>query len=110
MPSPADLQQLTEWRKTGAHLPAFLRDFHAQKDVFKYIDHLTSKRDEDHQTNWCDAQIYVIDAFLWCMARHGFTLQRCRAKQPFDNLDEGIEAHKKLEREAFATFLEKRQP
>ena len=110
MLSAADLQQLTEWRKTGAHLPPFMRDFHAQKDLFRYIDHLTAKRDEDHQTNWRDAQIYTIDAFLWCMARHGFTLQRCRATQPFDNLDDGIEAHKKLEREAFTNFLKKALP
>jgi hypothetical protein len=52
-----------------------------------------------------DGQIYTIDLFLHFMARHGYTLQRSRARVPFHDLDEKIARHRREERDAFAAML-----
>ncbi|MNY63704.1 hypothetical protein D3C86_2007050 [compost metagenome] len=41
--------------------------------------------------DWVTGQCYVIDIFLWFMARRGYTLQRSRAKVPFRDLHEDVE-------------------
>lgn len=77
---------LKQWRKDGQHLPPFMRDFHDQKDLFKAIHDIYSLHEaKDHRApiGFSDAMIYTIDNFLWFMAAHGYTLQRCRAKQEF---------------------------
>jgi hypothetical protein len=87
---------LDEWLKTGAHLPDVLRDFHDQKDVFKAI-HETVDVEKYGQgiaqdITWVIGQCYVIDIFLWWMARRGYTLQRSRAKQEFVSLNDTLRA------------------
>lgn len=82
-------EQLRQWRSEQKHLPEFMRDFHNCKDLFKSIaDYIAV--DDDHPArdiNWRQAHCYTIDVFLWFMAEHGFTLQRSRAKQDFNDLD-----------------------
>ena len=83
-----------EWLKSGKYLPAPLRDFHDQKDVFKAIDD-TVKPDPTgvvQRPSWIDAHCYVIDVFLWYMARRGYTLQRTRRKGEYRNLAADIDA------------------
>lgn len=97
-----------EWRKAGKHLPPFLRDFHDQKDVFKMVHDLTVPAEPDpliRRPSWVEAQVYVIDTFLWCMARHGYTLQRSRARLPFESLADNIAAMSKSESAAFNRLL-----
>lgn len=86
------LQQLTAWRKAGKHLPRFMRDFHDQKALFKTVHALTGDPDPANPlpVTWVNAQIYVIDYFLWCMARHGYTLQKSRANMPFEDIHAAI--------------------
>jgi len=79
---------LAEWLKSGGYLPAPLRDFHDQKDVFKTLWRGTAKRLEADESarmylgklDWVAAQIFTIDHFLHFMAAHGWTLQRSRAR------------------------------
>lgn len=105
-------QTVIEWRKAGLHLPPFLRDFHDQKDVFKLVHDLTRPPEDaliNHPT-WVDGQIYVIDTFLWCMARHGYTLQRSRARLPFESLDANIQGMKQREAALLDQMLSGQRP
>jgi hypothetical protein len=66
----------------GKHLPDFLKDFHDQKAIFKTIQQWADGRNSfnDLPNSWVDNQIYTIDYFLWCMALHGYKLQKITAK------------------------------
>jgi hypothetical protein len=94
--------KLTSWLQSGRYLPAFMRDFHDQKDVFKAIHEII--RVEDHgyakDISWGAGQCYVIDIFLWWMARRGYTLQRSRVDLPFVSLPDTIAAQNKARDEA----------
>lgn len=82
-----------EWRDAGEYLPECLRDFHDQKDLFKALHALINVKGHPYakDVSWISGQCYVIDVFLWWMAKHGYTLQRSRAKVSFDDLDEAVE-------------------
>lgn len=56
--------------------------------------------------NSVEGQCYVIDCFLWFMARHGYTLQRSRAQQDFDSLEETIAAFEARETALFAQMFQ----
>lgn len=85
-----------EWLESGEYLPPILRDFHDQKDVFKAMhetitDHdVISGKSYITPVNWISGQMYVIDVFLWFMARRGYTLQRSRKKQDYVSLEQTI--------------------
>ena len=64
------------------HLPAFMRDFHDQKRLFKTLER-TMGRPEDGvshggRTSWVSGMIFTIDRFLPFMAKHGYTLRHTR--------------------------------
>ena len=113
--SDTDLQETPRrefagWVRRGAHLPTFLRDDHAQKDVFRAV-HEWSRMDERPQ--WCRvdpvaANIYIIDDFLHWMAAHGYTLQRSRAAVVFCDIQETLDESRRRRREAFRRLLETR--
>ena len=98
-------QQIRKWLKKQKHLPKFLRDFHDQKDVFKTIGGMQNPPYQE--LSWIDGHCYSIDKFLWWMAVHEYTLQKCRAKQPFKNMRETIKAKEDKETEVFKKVLEK---
>ena len=52
----------------------------------------------------------AIDVFLWFMARHGFTLQRSRARQNFDDLDVLLDHLDEVRRQAFTDAMQKQNP
>ncbi|CAD5376765.1 conserved hypothetical protein [Pseudomonas sp. OF001] len=98
---------LKAWRDEQKHLPEFMRDFHNCKRLFRGISEYIAL-DEDHpakDVNWRQAHCYTIDVFLWFMARHGFTLQRSRAKQNFDSLDDVLDELDAERRKAMAALL-----
>jgi hypothetical protein len=83
-------EKVQEWRKSGKYLPKFMRDFHDQKDTFKAL-HTTVNFDDCDYTkdiSWVAGQVYVIDFFLWHMARHGYVLRKASQKLPFDDIYE----------------------
>ena len=84
---------LVEWLKSGEYMPEEFRDFHAQKDLFKAMHHII--RNADENGNWRDGHIYVVDTFLWYMARCGYTLQRSRKKVEFRNIQEDIDSYRR---------------
>lgn len=95
---------------SGAYLPKPLRDFHDAKEVFKTM-HTNISRDNESikPVNWVQGQCYVIDIFLWFMARHGWTLQRSRAKVDFYDLDASIDSRRERDSEAFRQMLAERK-
>lgn len=100
---------LDTYLKSGAYLPAPLRDFHDQKDVFKTMHSLVPENHKSIQgISWIMGHCYVIDVFLWWMARRGWTLQRSRAKVEFRDLGADIKAYQDANDEAFRRMLEER--
>lgn len=86
------MDQTTAWLKSLQYLPPPLRDFHDQKDVFKAMHEIIDV--EGHQfakcVDWISGHCYVIDIFLWFMARRGYTLQCSRARVPFRDLSADV--------------------
>ena len=88
---------MQKWLDNGRYLPKFMRDFHDQKDLFKAMHFV---QDCDYtQIGFRKGQIYVIDSFLWYMAKRGYTLQKSRKKLEFQNFQEDIEKFKKYQSE-----------
>jgi len=98
---------LKAWRDQQKHLPEFMRDFHNCKQLFKGIsDHIVCEADHPaNDVNWRQAHCYTIDVFLWFMAKHGFTLQRSRARKNFEDLDALLEQLDADRRKAFTLAM-----
>jgi hypothetical protein len=98
---------LDAWLRSAAYLPPPLRDFHDQKDVFKAM-HAIIKEDPAaliKRPDWVAGQCYVIDVFLWFMARRGYTLQRTRKKLPFRDLQEDVDYQTRRRENEFCALL-----
>jgi hypothetical protein len=89
---------LQEFLKSHEYLPPFLRDFHDQKDIFKCCG-------STDETNWVQGSIYVMDRFLWFMAKHGYVLQKSRAEVPFVSLKETVATLHEKELEVLGHIL-----
>ncbi len=100
-----DYNTIREWIRKNKHLPTFMRDFHDQKDLFKTMGGLETKPPYPEIT-WMTVHISTIDKFLWWMAFHGYTMQKCRANQPFQDLHEAKEDRREKESEMFRKVLE----
>jgi hypothetical protein len=82
----------------GMYLPPFMRDFHDQKNLFKAVGRIVARDQAENPEdfikkrlpNWLDAHIYVVDYFLWFMAKHGYTLQKSRQSCEFEDIQEAI--------------------
>lgn len=72
-----------QYNKDGKHLPDFLKDFHDQKAIFKTIQQWADKQNQfnDLPNSWIENQVYTMDYFLWCMALHGYKLQKIKSKE-----------------------------
>lgn len=86
------MDETTAWLKSLQYLPPPLRDFHDQKEVFKAMHQIINVDGHEYarSVDWVTGQCYVIDIFLWFMARRGYTLQRSRASVPFRDLHEDL--------------------
>ena len=102
--------EVQAWRKKYLFLPKWLRDFHVQKDLFKTIhesvDISKAMPSDDNELNWVTGMCYVIDVFLWFMARHGYTLQKSHTKLDFNDIDDTLEYWQEYRSQAFARMLE----
>jgi hypothetical protein len=87
-----------EWLKSGKYLPPVMRDFHDQKDLFKAIHQTIDVEGHNYakSVDWVTGHCYVVDIFLWYMARRGYTLQKVRAKGDFNNLDGDVAEQTKI--------------
>jgi hypothetical protein len=99
--------RLTRWLKSGRYLPGFMRDFHDQKDLFRAIHQTIKVHETDmaRDVTWPIGQVYVIDIFLWWMARRGYTLQRARTDQEFLNIHESISMQNEIRNAAETAAL-----
>lgn len=88
------MSKLQQWLDSAKYLPEPLRDFHDQKDIFKAMHEIIDVQGHEYakSVSWRDGQCYVIDIFLWFMARRGYTLQRSRQKLPFRDLEADVAA------------------
>lgn len=90
------------------YLPEVMRDFHDAKEIFKTMHHVSGWNEKEgwaRDISWMDGQIYVVDLFLHFMARHGYTLQRSRAKVEFHDLDEKRRRFRDEQGDALANYL-----
>lgn len=99
--------EIREWMRSGKHLPDLMRDFHDQKDLFKAIHETTDVGDNEMaaKVDWVTGHVYVVDIFLWWMAKHGYTLQRSRRKMPFNSPRNAIEGSRRRRLEAIAQII-----
>ena len=99
--------KVRKWRNDGNYLPKFMKDFHDQKDLFKSIHQLVDVEGHDYakHVSWVAGPCYVVDIFLWFMARHGYTLQKTRTRLDFDDLSETLDAAGKERLKRFAGLL-----
>lgn len=103
-------QEVNAWREAGRHLPEVMRDFHDQKDLFRTMHWMMGPPEEGtlvRTPNEVEGHCYVVDRFLWFMARHGYTLQRSRANLEFDDLQGNICAMREEAANVFAKLLGK---
>ncbi|KWT65071.1 MULTISPECIES: hypothetical protein [unclassified Variovorax] len=92
-------KDLNAWLKAGRHLPTEMRDFHDQKSLFAAMHALQddgatrpkSAVDQLYEVSPVVGHVYVVDRFLWFMARRGWTLQRSRADMPFSDLSTDVQ-------------------
>lgn len=97
------MDRLSQWLTSGEYLPSFMRDFHDQKDVFKAMHNTITNANDNGNPR--DGHIYVVDTFLWYMARCGYTLQKSRKDVPFKDMQDDIDRYKSEMTEAFAKTL-----
>lgn len=107
---------LDEWMQSGKYLPPPLRDFHDQKRIFKIVGEMVQRRQAKADNcydrllsdlpNWVQGQIYVIDFFLWFMARRGYTLQRSRRALDFVDIADDIAAFEQREHGMLKAMIE----
>ena len=97
------MSKLTKWLESGEYLPEFMRDFHYQKDVFKAMHNTITNANENGNPR--DGHIYVVDTFLWYMARCGYTLQKSRKQVEFKDMDDDIERMRREFSEKFRDIL-----
>lgn len=110
------MPSLDEWVRSGRYLPVFMRDFHDQKLLFKRIDEIVQRRRakepyaEHMYPSWIAAHIYVVDFFLWYMAKMGYTLQRTRVNVEVCDLDADLADFRKRYEEAVWAALKEPPP
>ncbi len=94
---------LYAWLKSGNYMPPEFRDFHDQKNLFKAMHNTIQNANENGNAR--DGHIYVVDTFLWYMARCGYTSQRSRKKVPFKNMEDDINKYWQEASERFSKVL-----
>lgn len=97
------MSKLAKWLESGEYLPEFMRDFHDQKDVFKAMHNTITSANENGNPR--DGHIYVVDTFLWYMARCGYTLQKSRKQVEFKDIGDDIERMRREVSEKFRDML-----
>lgn len=108
-----NLAVFRHWRNSGQHLPHFLRDFHDQKDLFKFIFHIAKQDYENdpaprhiaQNMSWADGHVFAVDYFLWLMAEFGYTLQKSKKQIAFNDVEETVKTFTKEQKEQMAKVL-----
>jgi hypothetical protein len=103
---------MDSWLSDGRYLPTFMRDFHDQKDLFRYLDGIRERSDANAQgapamagVDSRAAHVYTVNVFLWVMAKNGWTLQRARKRFSFGDICESVAASTREHLEQCASIL-----
>ncbi len=121
--TPKQEQELNEKLKNQQFLPAWMRDFHEQKDVFKSfsqwfreaLKNHRAKSDMDCLTDaldglgWVDIHIFMVDYFLYWMATQGYHLQKWNPKCGTYDIHETIAKRRKQELEDLHALISQRK-
>lgn len=103
-------KSINKWRESGDYLPDFLKDFHDQKDFFKAMHELINV--EGHEfckdITWVGGHCYVIDIFLWFLAKYGYKIQKSTAKVDFKDIYEEIKYCNEIRIRKFGNILMER--
>ncbi len=90
---PPTPRSLDTWLKAGLHLPPILRDSSNQAALFRFLNKVQENGIQQYKLKYptmpetsarrfavdlISAHVYVIDTFLWMLAKCGYTLQRTR--------------------------------
>lgn len=99
--------KIADWRDDGKHLPEFLRDFHDQKDFFKFLYDTVDVEGNSmtKDVNWVAAHVFTIDILLWKLAQYGYTLQKNKTKLEFDDIHAAISKNDAERRSQFYQAL-----
>lgn len=97
---------LKQYLKEGTYLPGPLKDFHDQKQFFKYMQHQYGVDGKplpcaSNDIGWPDGTCYTIDYFLHFMARFGYKLQRDRTNVEFRDIREELETFRTQQAKEF---------
>lgn len=84
---------IEKWRESGKHLPLFMRDFHDQKELFKYM-HDKQDCNSISTITSMNGHIYIIDCFLWFMAKRGYTLQKTKTRLDFNDIEKELQEYR----------------
>lgn len=95
-------QEVIDWMKRGVYLPDFLKDFHDAKDFFAPFFSVVDDKD---QLNWIAVHCYIVDNFLWFLARFGYCVQRSNKRFEFESLDDFINDEKERRTQSFIDML-----
>ena len=100
-----------QWLETRKYLPIFMREHNAQKELFKCIHSTVDiKKSVLTPPDWINGQCYVIDVFLWYMAKRGYTLQRTQNKNlEFYDLQKDLDSFREVQSDLFRKELDKRK-
>ena len=100
-------ENFQKWRSEGKHLPDFLKDFHDQKEFFKFLHEFTTIEDHDvvKDINWVEGHCYTIDILLHVLSRFGYTIQHSRSHQNFDDLEKMMNLYKENRNAKFTAIL-----
>lgn len=85
----AEKKENRQWREDMEHLPVFMRDFHAQKNLFKALS-VSFANAEECPLNFREGHVYTIDWFLWFMAIHGYKLTKTTANVEHKDIHNAI--------------------
>jgi len=105
---------IEQWLNEAKYMPPIIRDFHAQKDLFKAIapvleNYKAKAKIPMVDIGWTGFQCLTIDVFLWFMAKHGYTLQKMpkaqRERVGAHDLAERIKSDRDARREAQKSVL-----
>jgi len=110
-------EDVVRFLKKQQFLPMELRDFHAQKDLFKAMHDyyakgfakLVEEKSNHTMPNWTDGMVYALDFLLYFLAAHGYTLQRSRLPLPFASLQATIDVHREKQANVFKEFMDRRR-
>ena len=100
-------ESIKNWKKRHGHLPYFLKDFHAQKELFLFLQETSGIEKEPiyKDLNVVMAHCYTIDVFLHILATYGYTLQKNKSKKNFRNIDDDLKEFMDNRKSLFGQIL-----